>query len=66
MSPTDWLNRSVSRLAGKKSAEHDEKKASKLGADQQIKGLEAPKKIAHAEALPAGRRKREISEKVLA
>ncbi len=26
MSPPDWLNRSVARLSGKKSAENDEKK----------------------------------------
>jgi malonyl-CoA decarboxylase len=59
MSPPDWLNRSVARLSGKKSVENDEKKVSKLTADQQIKGLEAPKKIAYAEVLPAGRSTRD-------
>lgn len=55
MSSPDWLNLSVSRLSGKKIAENDEKKASKLATDQRVQRAETPKKIAHAEPFPAGR-----------
>ena len=59
MSPPDWLNRSVSRLSGQKSAENDEKKVSKVPPDQQTRGRAAPKNIAFDEVLPTGRSTRD-------
>ncbi len=46
MSPPDWLNRSVSRLSGQKSAKNDEIKASNEPLDQQIRAQAATKKVA--------------------
>jgi malonyl-CoA decarboxylase len=59
MSPPDWLNRSVSRLSGQKSAPNDEKKASKEALDQQIRAQAAPKKIAVEDAPATGRSTRD-------
>ena len=59
MSPPDWLNRSVSRLSGQKSAQNDEKKVSKVLADQQIRVRAAPKNIAYDDTMPAGRSTRD-------
>lgn len=58
MSPPDWLNLSVSRLSGQKSAEK-EKKVTKVAPDQQTRPQAAPKKIAIDETLPAGRSTRD-------
>ena len=65
MSPPDWLNRSVSRLSGQKSVENDEKKASKVPPDQQIRARAAPKNIANDEVLPAGRSTRDRLNAIL-
>ena len=59
MSPPDWLNRSVSRLSGQKSIKNDEKKASNVSSDQQIRAQAAPKKIAQEEPKPTGRSTRD-------
>ena len=65
MSPPDWLNRSVSRLSGQKNVENDEKKASKVPPDQQIRARAAPKNIANDEVLPAGRSTRDRLNAIL-
>ena len=65
MSPPDWLNRSVSRLSGQKKIENDEKKASKVPPDQQIRARAAPKNIANDEVLPAGRSTRDRLNAIL-
>ena len=65
MSPPDWLNRSVSRLSGQKNVENDEKKASKVPTEQQIRARAAPKNIANDEVLPAGRSTRDRLNAIL-
>ena len=59
MSPPDWLNRSVSRLAGEKSIKNDEQKASKEAVGQQALARTAPTKIAIQELSPTGRSTRD-------
>ena len=59
MSPPDWLNRSVSRLSGQKSAENDEKKASKEAVAQEIRVQAAIKKVATEDVSSTGRSTRD-------
>ena len=62
MSPPDWLNRSVSRLSGRKTvkiAKTDEKNMSSAFVDQQIKPQKAPENIANLEGQQAGRSTRD-------
>ncbi|MGB4118121.1 MAG: malonyl-CoA decarboxylase [Polaromonas sp.] len=59
MSPPDWLNRGVSRLAGRKTTENSEKKTSNVPAGQQIRAQAAPKKVVTEEPNPTGRSTRD-------
>ena len=59
MSPPEWLNRSVARLSRHKSPENDEKNASDVPTDQQIRAQTAPKKIASEEPQLTGRSTRD-------
>ena len=65
MSPPDWLNRSVSRLSGRKSAEKDEKNVSNVPTDQQVRVQETPKKIALETPHLAGRSTRDRLNAIL-
>ena len=55
MTPPDWLDRSVSRLSGLKTAEKVDKKLTNMPVAQPIKSQDAPEKIAHEAPLTAGR-----------
>ena len=59
MSPPDWLNRSVSRLSGLKSAEKDDKKLANAPLVQQKLVQAAPEKVANEAPQPAGRSTRD-------
>ena len=59
MTPPDWLNRSVSRLSGLKTAEKDDKKLINVPVAQQIRSQAAPEKIAHEAPPTAGRSMRD-------
>ena len=65
MNPPDWLNRSVSRLSGRKSAEKDKNNVSNVPADEQIQAQAAPKKIATEEPQLAGRSTRDRLNAIL-
>ena len=59
MNPPDWLNRSVSRLSGQKSAENTEKKTSNQAVAHVNRGQAAAKTIANNEAVQIGRSTRD-------
>jgi len=59
MSPPDWLNRSVSRLSGVKTAEKDDKKLLNTPVDQQIRVQTALEKVAHETPQLVGRSTRD-------
>jgi malonyl-CoA decarboxylase len=59
MSPPDWLNRGVSRLAGQNYPKKDVKKPSKEAEAQETRARAAPKKIVIEESLPVGRSTRD-------
>ena len=65
MNPPDWLNRSVSRLSGRKNAEKDEKNLSNAPAGEQIQVQAASKKIATEEPQLAGRSTRDRLNAIL-
>ena len=59
MSPPDWLDRSVSRLSGRKTAKNDENSAVKTPQVQQIRAQQASKKITDEMPQPIGRSTRD-------
>ena len=65
MSPPDWLNRSVSRLASKNNGKTDEKKVLVVPSDQPTRAQAAPKKIATEEPQLAGRSTRDRLNAIL-
>ena len=59
MTPPDWLNRSVSRLSGLKTAEKDDANLTNVPTEQQKRVQAAPEKVAQETPLSAGRSMRD-------
>ena len=65
MSPPDWLDRSVSRLSGRKTVKNDENNAVKTVQNQQKRAQQAPEKIADEIQQPIGRSMRDRLNAIL-